>query len=344
MAPIRNTRVLFNSVPQGYPVPGETTVVDHSQTLDLDAVDLAGGKVLAKTLSISIDPYLRGKMRSPEKKTYNQPFEIGKPLYSHAVVKVLRSENPKYKAGDYVYGVFDWAEYQVFSEGLDARVLPPDSGIPWSVYVGVAGMPGKTAYYGWKEIAKAKKGETIYVSTAAGPVGSVVVQLAKAEGLKVIASAGQESKLQFLRDLGADVVFNYKTTSVEKVLEEHGPVDIFWDHVGGSTTNTVLAHMNTFGRVVVIGSISSYNTPQAEPIANFPHILYKRLTVRGLIVTDHEKEYRDAFYATIPGQIARGEIKYTETIVRSLDEAPQLLLDVQKGDNTGKAVVILADD
>ncbi|EJD37236.1 alcohol dehydrogenase [Auricularia subglabra TFB-10046 SS5] len=331
MPPVLNTRVIFKSIPQGYPVPGQTLAADHSQKIDLDNVSLAGGKILAKTLSISIDPYLRGKMNGTEKMS----FEIGHP---HAVAKVIRSENPKFKVGDHIYGIMDWAEYQIFENVPELRILPPNSGIPWSVF------PGKTAYYAWQEVAQGKEGETIYVSTAAGAVGSVVVQLAKQAGLKVIASAGHESKLQFLRDLGADVVFNYKTESMENVLKDHEPIDIYWDHVGGKTTSTVLMHMNTFGRVVVIGQISTYNVAEADAVSNFPQILFRRLTVRGLGVIDHEAKHGDEFYATIPGMIARGELKYNETIVRSLDEAPQLFLDVQKGDNSGKAVIVLADD
>ncbi|KZV91805.1 alcohol dehydrogenase [Exidia glandulosa HHB12029] len=343
MAPVRNSRVLFNSVPEGYPVPGETLVTDHSQTIDLDNVSLDGGKVLAKVLAISVDPYLRGRMREASKKTYNDAFKLGDPISNFAVVKVLRSDNPSYKPGQHLYGFADFAEYIVISEPSHWRVLPENSNVPWSVYVGVAGMPGKTAVYGWKEVAQAKKGETVYVSTAAGPVGSMVVQIAKAEGLKVIASAGQESKLDFLRQIGADVVFNYKTTDLATVLEEHGPIDIYWDHVGNKTLSTVLDHMNTFGRVVIIGAIASYNG-QPDPIYNLATALWKRLTLRGFIVSDHEKQYADEFYATIPEKIAKGEFKYTETIVRSLDDAPQLVTDVQKGNNTGKAVIILADD
>lgn len=344
MAPVRNTRVLFNSIPEGYPIPGETLVVDHSQEIDLDRVTLDAGQVLVKTLALSIDPFLRKLMAEPGKAAIDKSYELGKPIYNHGIVKVIRSENSKYPVGAHLKGRPEFVEYSILSGGQLPRwrILPEATGIPWSVYVGVAGMPGQTAYYGWKEIVHAKPGETIYVSTAGGPVGSVVVQLAKADGLKVIASAGSEDKLAFLRDIGADVVFNYKTRAVADVLKEHGPIDIYWDHVGGSTIDAAINNMNTFGRIAKIGSISSYNKPP-EPVYNTEDILWKRITMRGLLVDDYVEHYEDEFYTSIPPMISQGKIKYRETVVHSLDDAPQLMLDVMKGNNPGKAVVVLAE-
>ncbi|EJD36865.1 alcohol dehydrogenase [Auricularia subglabra TFB-10046 SS5] len=348
MAPVRNTRVIFNKVPDSYPVLGETLLVDRSQAIDLDNVSLAGGKVLGKTLSISIDPFLRGRMRD-DTGIEGYAFELGKPIFTYAIVKVIRSENPKVKPGDHLYNPFadkfDVAEYQILDDVDNLQVLDKyNVGIPWSAFLGPAGMTGQTAYYGWKELAP-KKGETIYISTAAGAVGSIVVQLAKAVGLKVIGSAGQDHKLDFLRELGADVVFNYKTTSVDDVLREHGPVDIYWDHVGGKTLTTTLNHMNVHGRVLIIGLISGYNSAsleQAEPITNIHQALFKRLTIRGLLVSDYHDKYLQEFYSTFPARIKSGEIKYNESVARSVDDAPQLIIDVQKGDNKGKAVIVLS--
>ncbi|KZV96086.1 NAD(P)-binding protein [Exidia glandulosa HHB12029] len=343
MAPVRNTRVLFNEYAEGYPIPGKTLVVDKSETIDLEGAPLKNGQVLVKTIAISVDPYQRGRMSEPGKTTSGDAYELGKPLVNYVVVKVIRSENPDFAPGQHVYGMGDFSEYQILTDLSTWKVLPETRGTPWSAYVGVLGMPGQTAFYGWKEAAHAKKGETIYISTAAGAVGSMVVQIAKADGLKVIASAGTESKLQFLRELGADVVFNYKTTNVEDVLKEHGPIDIYWDNAGGKSLDAALANLNTFGRVVKIGSISSYNS-KPEPIYNTETILWKRIIIRGVLVFDHHEQYLDEFYATFPPKVAKGEIKYVEHVVRSLDETPQLVLDQQKGNNTGKAVIVLADE
>lgn len=351
MAPVTNARVIFNQIPDGYPKLGETLLVDRSQTIDLENATLPDGSVLVKILNISIDPYLRNRLGDRSGQTSGKPlprFPLGQPLFNWAVVKVLRSNNPQFPPGAHVYGRAEFAEYQVLSAADLAapgawRVLPEEPRIPWSAYVGVAGMPGQTGWYGWKEIAHAKKGETIYVSTAAGPVGSMVVQLAKAEGLKVIGSAGSEDKLAFLRDIGADVVFNYKTTSIDAVLKEHGPIDIYWDHVSNAALGEVLPHMREHGRIVHVGSVASYNA-KPTPIENFINVLDQRLTIRGFLIHDHEAQYADAFYATVPGQVARGELRYTETVVRSLDDAPQLFIDVMRGANSGKAVVVLDTD
>ncbi|KZV96111.1 NAD(P)-binding protein [Exidia glandulosa HHB12029] len=341
MAPVRNSRVFFNSIPEGYPVLGETLVVDHAKTIDLETVSLEGGKILVKTVAISIDPFLRLHM-SRSGRHHGTAYHLGEPIYNFQVVKVLRSGSELFRPGQHLYGVGDFVEYQVLSDLSKWTALPEREGIPWSVYLGAAGMPGKTAYFGWKVGADAKKGETIYVSTAAGAVGSMVVQLAKAAGLKVIASAGQEAKLEFLRELGADVVFNYKTTDLANVLEEHGPLDICWDHVGGDTLATVISNMKDFGRILVMGFTAAYNAPSAS-VTNLGLVLVKRLTLRGIAVGDHEAQCAEEFYAAVPAKLAKGELKYKETVVRSLDEVPQLFIDVQKGNNTGKAVVVLDD-
>ncbi|EJD50348.1 NAD(P)-binding protein [Auricularia subglabra TFB-10046 SS5] len=343
MAPIQNPRIIFNSIPEGYPIPGETLVVDTSERIDLDTAPLSGGALL-KIICISVDPYLRGRMREPHIPSYFPAFPLHKPIYNFAVARVLRSENADVKVGQHLYGWLDFTHYQIVdAEGLKKlRVLPEGTGVPWSAYVGAAGMPGQTAYYGWK-VLEPKKGETIYISTAAGPVGSAVVQLAKAAGLKVIASAGQEGKLQFLRELGADVVFNYKTANVEEILKEHAPIDIYWDHVGGKTLDAVLPRMKLHGRILIVGHVSSYNS-KPDPVYNLDQFLALCIRMYGFLVTDHEEQYGKEFYDVVPGKIARGELKYTETVVHSLEEAPQLILDVQQGKNAGKAVVVLEDD
>ncbi|KZV96889.1 alcohol dehydrogenase [Exidia glandulosa HHB12029] len=340
MSPVRNTRVLFNAYAEGYPIPGKTLVVDHSETIDLETTPLQSGEVLVKTVALSADPYMRGRMSEPGKTTSGPAFELGKPLSNLIIVKVLRSENSSYKPGAYLHGVGDFAEYQVLSNLSDWQPLPETPVAPWSAYLGVLGMPAQTAYYGWKEVANPKKGETVYISTAAGAVGSFVVQLAKMEGLKVIGSAGTDEKVQWLREIGADVAFNYKTTNIEDVLKEHGPIDIYWDNAGGKTLDAALANMNTFGRVIKIGSISSYNS-KPDPIYNTETILWKRITIRGIIVVDHHVQYLEEFFKIFSPKVAKGEIKYVEHVVKSLEDAPQLFLDQHTGKNTGKAVIVL---
>ncbi|TFY64903.1 hypothetical protein EVJ58_g2313 [Rhodofomes roseus] len=234
--------------------PGKATAYDDSQTIDLETVPLNGG-FLVKTLVLSIDPYMRGRMREPHVKSYTPPFILGQPITNLAVGRVLRSEHSAVKAGDHVYGYFPFQEYVVFPSpahlGDVFRVLENKEGLPWSVYVGVGGMPGATAHHAWHEFANAKPGETAFVTAAAGPVGATVVQLAKTAGLKVIASAGSEEKVAFVKSLGADVVFNYKTEDTKAILEREGGIDIYWDNVGGQTLEAALDAAHKFARFIV---------------------------------------------------------------------------------------------
>lgn len=216
--------VIFNSIPSGVPIPGET-LKKVTAEIDLDSAPLDGG-VLVKTHALDLSPYMRGRMRSPEVKSYSPPFELGKPLVSHAVVKVLRSEHPGFAAGDVLYGRGEHSTYAAITKdslGSWTR-LDNAAGLELHTYVGAAGMPGQTAFYGLT-LGRPKAGETIFVSAASGAVGQIVVQLAKQQGLKVIGSAGDDKKVAYLKDIGIDVAWNYKTEDSAKFLDEH-PIDI----------------------------------------------------------------------------------------------------------------------
>ncbi|KAI9065187.1 NAD-P-binding protein [Trametes sanguinea] len=341
MAPVKNGRYLFNEVPTGFPEPGKTTVYDDSETIDPDTVPLNGG-FLVKVLVLSIDPYLRGKMRDAKQKSYSAAFELGKPLYNYGVGVVVRSENSAVKPGDHLYGVFNFQHYVIENNPSKFKVLK-DEGLPWSAYVGVAGMPGETAVYAWKEFAHPKKGETVFVTAGAGPVGATVIQLAKADGLKVIASAGSDDKVAFMREVGADVAFNYKTVNTRKILEKEGPINIYWDNVGGETLEAALDFAERHARFIECGMISQYNTTDPYPIKNLMHIVSKELSINGFIVGSIRPKYEDWFYSTWPKRVASGEIKYKEDRVRGLENAGQAIVDVQSGRNFGKSVVIVAD-
>lgn len=342
MAPVRNARVLFNEVPKGYPDPEKTLKYDVSSTIDLQNVSLNGG-FLIKTLVLSMDPYLRGRMRDPSIKSYNVGFALGEPISAHGIGVVLRSDNPAIKPGDHVYGSFSFEEYLIRDKSEAYKVIKNEEGLPLSTYIGVVGMPGETAYYGWKSYAKGKAGETVFVSTAAGPVGATVVQLAKSQGLKVIGSAGSEDKVKFLKEIGVDVAFNYKTTSTKEVLAEHGPIDIYWDHVGGQTLEAALDAANTFGRFIICGMISQYNS-EPHPIKNAFNILGKSLTVQGFIVGNLRSQYEEEFYRVVPKLVAEGKIKYREDVYDGLEKTGQALYDVQAGNNKGKAVIVVAKE
>ncbi|KAF9493534.1 NAD-P-binding protein [Pleurotus eryngii] len=344
MAPVKNGRHLFNEVPVGYPVPGKTTVYDESQTIDLETVPLNGG-ILIKTLSFSIDPYMRGRMRAATKKSYSPPYAIGEPLGNHGVGVVLRSENTSFKARDHVWAFLPFQEYVVQTDVAHVKLLENKENIPWSNYVGAAGMPGQTAYLGWKIFSKAKKGETVFVTTGAGPVGSIVAQLAKLGGLKVIASAGSDEKVEFMKKIGVDIAFNYKTTDTVKVLEEHGPIDIYWDNVGGATLEAALDAANPYARFIECGMISQYNQTSPYGVKTLMNIVGKRLSLNGFIVSDHmTPENVKEFYDTIPAMIAKGELVFLEDKKYGLDKVGEAILDVQSGKNHGKSVIVVAEE
>ena len=216
--------LIFNKVPVGAPVPGETLKKVTSE-LDVDNAPLDGG-ILVKTHALDLSPYMRGRMRAPGKKSYTPEFPLGKPLTSHMVAKVVRSDSADFQAGDVVYGYGEHSTYAVIPKAAlgGLKKLDNAAGIALHTYVGAAGMPGQTAHYGLS-LGRPKEGETIFVSSAAGAVGQIVVQLAKQRGLKVIGSAGDAKKVAFLKELGVDVAFNYKEEDLAKVLDEH-PIDI----------------------------------------------------------------------------------------------------------------------
>ncbi|KAH7924548.1 alcohol dehydrogenase [Leucogyrophana mollusca] len=341
MAPIPNGRYLFAEVPSGYPVPGKTTVYDASQTIELDSVPLNGGFLL-KTLVLSVDPYLRGRMRDVSEPSYAPAFELGQPLTNFGIGVVLRSENVAVKTGDHLYGFFPFEQYTIQHQANFFTVIRNAENLPWSVYLGAAGMPGQTAYTGWREHADAKKGEMAFITTGAGAVGSMVVQLAKRDGLKVIASAGSDDKVQFMKEIGADVVFNYKTTNTLEVLKREGPIDIYWDNVGGEALEAALETARPKARFIECGMITGYNTT-SHPIRNMMNVVAKEIKMSGILVTSLLPKYMEAFLAEIPPLITKGEFKYREDITKGLEHTGEAILAVQKGTNIGKSVILVAD-
>ncbi|KAJ6490835.1 NAD-P-binding protein [Mycena sanguinolenta] len=347
MAPVINGRILFAKVPKDFPIPGETTVHDTTQTIDLDLVLLNGG-FLVKTLVISIDPYLRARMQGPGERAYMPPFTLNESIANYGVGIVLRSENSEVAVGKYVYGVIPIQEYSILPNSQGLTFLEKNPRLPWTVFTGAAGMPGQTAYYGWKEFSHAQKGEVAFVSSGAGPVGSTVIQLAKRDGLKVIASAGSDEKVEFLRQIGADVAFNYKATNTREVLEREGPIDVYWDNVSGEILEIALDNANIHGRCImrcdsVLFSGPGYSTGY-QGIKNLAQLVAKSLIMSGIHIFRLHYKYEKAFYEVIPTALASGKLKYYEDVSRGLETVGEVILSVQKGTNKGKAVVIVAEE
>ncbi|KAL1673180.1 hypothetical protein EV122DRAFT_283263 [Schizophyllum commune] len=338
-----NGKAIFNeTIASGYPAPGRTIRYDNSETIDLDNVPLEGG-ILVKALVLSVDPYFRGLMAE---KSDVPGFVLGEPLVGYGIGLILRSDSPAWVAGDNIYGMLPHQHYAVLpsSNLASLRKITKLSHLSWAAYLGAAGMPGLTAYSGWKEYAlRDGKGLTVFVTAANGPVGSMVVQLAKRAGYNVIASAGADGKVDFVKRIGADVTFNYKTEDTEKVLSEHGPIDVYWDNVGGKTLEIALAHANLGARFIECGMVSVYNS-KPYGVKNL-HLLYtKHITLNGFTVMILGEKYLDEFLAEIPPQLASGEIQHMEDLTYGLDKVGEAVLAVQKGDNRGKAVVVVAEE
>ncbi|KAF8321711.1 alcohol dehydrogenase [Clavulina sp. PMI_390] len=339
MSPIPNPHVLYAKLPHGFPIPGEDLIYEaDAETVDLEEAPLNGG-VLAKLLFASVDPYMRTRMRDPSIKSYAPAYEIGAVPYGGAISKVLRSESSKYQVGDHI----PWRAYNIYTESEAGTVVDNPQGLPWSVFLGIAGMPGETAFYATKKYADFKKGETIFVSTAAGTVGSTVVQLAKLNGLKVIGSTGDDSKLEYLREIGVDVPFNYKKESVWDVLKANGPIDIYWDNVGGEQLDAALLNARDYARFLMCGNTSGNNNE--EPYGNMPQVLRKSIHMYGFIVFRLRAMIgKDAFVKEFLSLLHDGKIKYQEDRTIGLDKLPVALVGLLKGKNKGKAVVVVSEN
>ncbi|BGP52798.1 hypothetical protein JCM8202_003878 [Rhodotorula sphaerocarpa] len=346
---VQNETLIFNEIPSGKPVPGQTTkkVVEE---FDLDQ-SLPAGAILVKTVALSLDPYMRGRMRPQETESYVPAFKLHAPLENFAVVEVLRSENERFSKGQRLYGYAKFQTYSVIpkEQAESLRVVENKEKLPWTTWVGSAGMPGQTAWWGLKFIGKPQKGETVFVSGATGPVGQVTIALAHAAGCKVIASAGSEEKVKYLRDeLKVERAFNYKTEDPNKVLaewnkQEGKAFNIYVDNVAGPQLEAALANIAKRGRIVAIGAINDYNG-QPFGIKNIFQVVGKELHYEGFIILNRmTPELMSEFYSEVPPALASGKFAAPkEHVFKGLDngEAFASLFDTENS-NFGKAVYSL---
>jgi NADPH-dependent curcumin reductase len=286
-----------------------------------------------KNLWLSLDPYMRGRISA--QKSYAKGVEIGEVMVGQTVGEVVESRNPAFKAGDKVLTQLGWQLYGTTREASKVDA----SRVPLSYYLGMLGMPGLTAYFGLKDLGQPKPGETVVVSAASGAVGSVVGQLAKIWGCRAIGIAGGPEKCAYVKDeLGFDECFDYKAGKLRDQLKD---IDVYFDNVGGEILDTALARSKLFGRVVVCGTISDYNSTDPYRVKNWRAILVNRLKVQGMIVFDFKERYGEAFKA-LAGYYAAGKLKTRESVVEGLANAPQGFIALLKGGNFGKQLVKLA--
>jgi len=322
--------------------PAGAPALENFELVEVPVRQPDEGEVLVRNTHMSVDPYMRGRMS--DAKSYATPYAVGEAMHGGAIGWVAASRSEDRPVGTWVRHDRGWRDYAILpakhAQPVDINIAPP------SAYLGVLGMPGLTAYVGLHDIGELKKGDVVFVSSAAGAVGSVAGQLAKSHGATVIGSAGSDEKVAYLtNELGFDGVFNYKDGKPVDHLRKLAPngIDLYFDNVGGEQLEAALSTINDYGRIIACGMISQYNETSYVP-RNLTAIVRKRLTMRGFIVFDHPARTPD-FVREVAPLVKSGRLKFPESIVDGLENAPQAFIDMLRGGkHLGKVVVRLSDE
>ncbi|KRF17245.1 NADP-dependent oxidoreductase [Nocardioides sp. Soil797] len=330
--PTPTREIHLSSRPSGWPTH------DNFRTVSTNLPDPAEGQVVVRNLMMSVDPYMRGRMS--DAKSYVAPFALDAPLQGGAVGAVIASASDALAVGDVVLHGLGWREHALLDDTA-VRKVDTDAA-PASAYLGVLGMTGLTAYVGLTRIGQFHEGETVFVSGAAGAVGSMVGQLAKNLGAgTVIGSAGSPEKVAWLKEIGFDEALNYKDAPIAAQLQDLPDIDVYFDNVGGDHLEAAISNMADFGRIACCGAIAGYNATEPTPgPRNMMMLVSKRLTMRGFIVGEHS-DLAGEFFSTVGPWLADGRIQHRETFVDGLDHAVDAFLDLMHGANTGKMLVNL---
>jgi len=328
-----NRRIVLASRPQG------EVRTDHFRLEEAPLAELAQGHFRVRNLYLSIDPYMRGRMN--EAKSYVEPQPLDEVMAGGAVGEVVETKHGGFAVGDKVTGMFGWQQY-CDTDGTGVRKLE-GAQVPLTAHLGVAGMPGVTAWYGLNKIIAPRERQTIVVSAASGAVGSVVGQLAKLAGCRAVGIAGGADKCRYVvEELGFDACVDYKAGNLHRDLKAATPdgVDGYFENVGGEVLDATLARMNPFGRIAVCGMIAGYDG-QPVPLKQPSIILTMRLLVQGFIVTEHLDVWPEAL-TTLVSLVAQKKLRYRESIVEGLERAPEALIGLLHGKNFGKQLVKIA--
>ncbi|HSI98712.1 MAG TPA: NADP-dependent oxidoreductase [Gaiellaceae bacterium] len=302
----------------------------------------AVGQLVVRNAYFSVDPYMRPRMN--DVRSYVAPFTLGEAMTGGAVGQVIASKNPRFAEGDWVLHQLGWREWAL-SDGSAMRRIDSDAA-PVSTALGVLGMPGFTAYYGLFELGRPQEGETVFVSGAAGAVGSAAGQMAKIAGCRVFGSAGSEEKLAWLAELGFDASFNYHERAARDALRDLAPdgIDVYFDNVGGDHLEAAIGALRTYGRVAACGSVSRYN--DVEPAAgprNMFMVVTKRLRIQGYIISDHYDRFPE-FFERAQEWVRDGRLRYRETVIEGIENAAGAFLGLFRGENIGKMLVKVGPD
>ena len=320
------------SRPQGMPTKG------NFELRDIELPPLGDGMIRVRNQWLSVDPYMRGRMN--DVKSYVPPFQVGEPMEGGAIGEVIESKADGFAPGDLVQHMAGWRDEAVVPARAAQKL--PELGAAPELFLGVLGVTGLTAYFGLLGAASAKEGEVVFVSAAAGAVGSVVVQIAKAKGMTVIGSAGGQEKCDFVRSLGADHVLDYKAGPILKSLAAAAPegIDVYFDNVGGEHLDAALALARNNARFAICGMIESYNKGEPTSLRFIMRIIAARIRLKGFIVFDYFPRMAE-FYAEMAPWVASGAVKSRQTVVEALENMPDAFLGLFKGENTGKMLVKL---
>ncbi|XP_008218495.1 PREDICTED: 2-alkenal reductase (NADP(+)-dependent) [Prunus mume] len=339
-----NKQVIFRGFVEGTPKETDLQVV-VGKKIELKAPPKGSGAFLVKNLYLSCDPYMRGRMRDFHD-SYLPPFLPGQPLQGFGVSKVVDSDNPNFKPGDFISGITGWEEYSLIRTTELSRKIKPND-IPLSYHVGLLGMPGFTAYAGFYEVCSPKKGESVLVSAASGAVGQLVGQLAKLHGCYVVGSCGSSQKVDLLRNkLGFDEAFNYKEEpDLGAALKRYFPqgIDIYFDNVGGDMLDAALVNMKIHGRIAVCGMVSEKNLSDPQGIRNVYNLITKRIRMQGFLQSDYIHLF-PRFLEHVISYYKQGKIVYIEDMNEGLESAPSAFVGLFLGENVGKQVIRVAPE
>jgi NADPH-dependent curcumin reductase CurA len=318
--------------------PTALPTMDNFELKELPAEPLGENMVRVANNWLSVDPYMRGRMN--DVKSYVPPFEVGAPLQGGAVGTVVESRSPDFREGDKVFHMLGWREQATGPAEAFHKV--PAMGVADSQWLGNLGLTGATAYFGLLRVAEAKEGDIVFVSAAAGAVGSAVVQIAKAKGMTVIGSAGGADKCEWVKSLGADAVVDYKAQPIVKGLMEAAPkgIDVYFDNVGGDHLDAAFAAARNNARFAICGMIEGYNAGPPPAFRYIMRVIAARIRMQGFIYTDYLAEMPD-FYRDMGGWIASGQVQSRETVRDGIEATPQAFLDLFSGGNMGKMLVRL---
>jgi NADPH-dependent curcumin reductase len=337
-----NRRVLLKSRPVGEPKPTDFEIADAPMPKPGE------GEILVRTIWLSLDPYMRGRMN--DVKSYSAPVELGGVMTAGTVGEVVESRHPGFRTGDFVLSYGGWQTHHVARAGASPGPFGPlkldPTLAPISTALGVLGMPGMTAYVGLYDFGQPKAGETVAVSAAAGAVGSAVGQLARLKGARAVGIAGSPEKCDYVvKELGFDACVSHRSPDLVAALKDVCPkgIDVYFDNVGGDVLKTVLRLVNPFARIPLCGIISQYNAVEPPPGPNMGPVLVNRVTIRGFIVSDHADRL-PAFLADCSRWVREGRLKYREDIVEGIDHAPRAFIGLLQGKNLGKLLVKVGED